>query len=357
MSGLPKVAVAMSGGVDSSVAAALLVEQGYPVIGLMLRLWSEPGNENANRCCTPDAMAQARRVASQLGIPFYAIDGREKFRSTVVQTFLDGYSEGITPNPCISCNRLIRWGLLLETGLAMGAEKMATGHYARLKALEDGSVQLLRGLDPRKDQSYVLSALTQGQLQRTILQLGEFEKPQVRAMARKFELTVAERAESQDLCFLAGEDYRQFLSRNVENIARLGPIANRQGEVLGEHQGLAFYTIGQRKGIRIASTEPLYVLEKDTASNTLVVGSFSELGQNALLARQVNWISGKVPEAPLVVEVKIRYKAEMASATITPRGTDQARVDFQNPLRGVTAGQLAVFYQGDVVIGSGIITA
>lgn len=355
MSGLPKVAVAMSGGVDSSVAAALLVEQGYPVIGLMLRLWSEPGNENANRCCTPDAMAQARRVASQLGIPFYAIDGREKFRGTVVQTFLDGYSEGITPNPCISCNRLIRWGLLLETGIAMGAEKMATGHYARLRTLEDGSVQLLQGVDPRKDQSYVLSALSQAQLQRTILPLGEYEKPQVRAMARKFELPVAERAESQDLCFLAGEDYRQFLSRNVENIARPGAITNRQGEVLGDHQGLPFYTIGQRKGIRIAAAEPLYVLEKDAASNTLVVGPASELGQDLLLARQVNWISGKAPEVPFSADVKIRYKAEMARATITPQGADQVRVSFQNPIPGVTAGQLAVFYQGDIVIGSGII--
>ncbi len=356
MPGLPKVAVAMSGGVDSSVAAALLVEQGYPVVGLMLRLWSEPGNENANRCCTPDAMAQARRVAAQLGIPFYAIDARDQFRGTVVQTFLDDYSEGITPNPCVSCNRLIRWGLLLETGMAMGAEKMATGHYARLNTLDDGTVELMRGIDSHKDQSYVLSALTQEQLKHTILPLGEYEKPQVRELARKFGLPVAERAESQDLCFLAGEDYRQFLRRNVEHITRPGPIANRQGKVLGEHDGLAFYTIGQRKGIKIASSEALYVIEKQAASNTLVVGPLTELGQNTLFARKVNWISGKAPEGPFEADVKIRYKAETAAAMVAPLDSDGVRVDFYGPLRSITAGQLAVFYRGDTVIGSWFIT-
>jgi tRNA-specific 2-thiouridylase len=355
MSGLPKVVVAMSGGVDSSVAAALLVEQGYPVIGMMLRLWSEPGSENANRCCTPDAMSQARRVAAQLGIPFYAIDARDRFRSTVVQTFIDGYDEGITPNPCISCNRLIRWGLLLDTGQAMGAEMMATGHYARVRKNDDGSVSLLRGLDTQKDQSYVLSALSQGQLQHTILPLGDLEKPEVRELARKFGLAVAERAESQDLCFLAGEDYRQFLKRNVEHIARSGPIANRHGEVIGEHEGLAFYTIGQRKGIKIASSEALYVIEKNSVTNTLVVGPLAELGQTTLLARRVNWISGQVPEGSFEANVKIRYRAESADAKVTPRGPDLAEVEFYDPRRGITAGQLAVFYQGDVVLGSGII--
>jgi len=356
MTGLPKVAVAMSGGVDSSVAAALLVEQGYPVIGLMLRLWSEPGSENANRCCTPDAMAQARKVASQLGIPFYAIDARDRFHDTVVQAFLNGYSSGITPNPCVSCNRLIRWGLLLETGQAMGAEKMATGHYARLQTLDDGTVQLKKGIDPRKDQSYVLSALTQEQLRHTILPLGDLEKPHVRELARKFGLAVAERPESQDLCFLAGEDYRTFLSRNFEHIARRGPIADRQGKVLGEHEGLAFFTIGQRKGIKIASSKALYVIDKNVERNTLVVGPVSELGRTTLIANNLNWIAGADPGGAFTADVKIRYKAELATATITPGGSESARVEFHSPVRGITAGQLAVFYQGDVVIGSGIIS-
>jgi tRNA-uridine 2-sulfurtransferase len=356
MPGLPKIAVAMSGGVDSSVAAALLVEQGYPVVGLMLRLWSEPGSEDANRCCTPDAMAQARKVASQLGIPFYALDVRQRFRETVVQTFLDGYEQGITPNPCITCNRQIRWGFLLEAGLALGAEKMATGHYARVRTLPDGSAQLLTGLDPRKDQAYVLSALKQYQLQRTLLPIGEYEKPFVRELARKFGLPVAERADSQDLCFLAGQDYRQFLSRNSPKVEAVGPILNRQGEKLGEHEGLAYYTIGQRKGIRIASAEPLYVLEKQTETNTLIVGPVSELGRGELEAFQVNWVSGLAPVEPFRAEVKIRYKAQPANGTVYPLDEDRARVIFDLPMRDITPGQLAVFYNQEVVIGGGIIS-
>jgi len=355
MAGLPKIAVAMSGGVDSSVAAALLVEQGYPVIGLMLRLWSEPGTENENRCCTPDAMAQARRVAAQLGIPFYAVDARERFKDVVVQTFLSGYAQGLTPNPCIACNRLIRWGYLLDTAIALGAQGMATGHYARLKTLEDGNVQLLRGVDPRKDQSYVLSGLRQDQLKRTILPLGDYEKPQVRELARKFDLPVAERAESQDLCFLAGQDYREFLGRNMQGIARPGPIVDKNGLVLGEHQGLAFYTIGQRKGIGLASAEPLYVLEKDVRANTLVVGGLADLGRNELIAWQVNWTSGNVPEEPFAAEVKIRYKAELARASVIPFGGDQAKVVFEHSMRDITPGQLAVFYNNEIVVGGGLI--
>ena len=234
---------------------------------------------------------------------------------------------------------------------------MATGHYARLKTIEDGTVQLLRGVDRRKDQAYVLSALKQEQLQQTLLPLGEFEKPQVREMARKFGLPVAERAESQDLCFLAGQDYRQFLNRHVATIPRPGPIINRKGDRLGEHQGLAFYTIGQRKGIGIASAEPLYVLEKDMPSNTLVVGPVIDLGRAELLALQVNWISGQRPDSPFEADVKIRYKAEMARAIIFPEGLDQARVSFNNPLRDITAGQLVVFYNYEIVIGSGLIAA
>jgi tRNA-specific 2-thiouridylase len=321
----------------------------------MLRLWSEPGSENENRCCTPDAMAQARRVAAQLGIPFYAIDGRERFRNAVVQTFLNGYSQGLTPNPCIACNRLIRWGFLLETGLAMGASYMATGHYARLRTLEDGTVELARGIDPRKDQAYVLSGLSQDQLRHTLLPLGDYEKPQVRELARKFELPVAERAESQDLCFLAGQDYRKFLSRNAPEVVRPGPIVDRTGKILGKHQGLAFYTVGQRKGVGIASSEPLYVVDKNLTANTLVVGTVSDLGRNELVAHQVNWTSGVVPVNPFEADVKIRYKAELARAVVIPDGLDQARIIFERPLRDITPGQLVVFYNGEVVVGGGLI--
>ncbi len=357
MANLPKIAVAMSGGVDSSVAAALLVEQGYPVIGLMLRLWSEPGSENENRCCTPDAMAQARRVAARFRIPFYALDVRQQFREIVVQTFLDGYTSGITPNPCIACNRLIRWGYLLEAAAAFGAEKMATGHYARLRTLEDGTVQLLRGVDPRKDQSYVLSSLNQDQLQHTFLPLGDLEKTAVRELARKYELPVAERADSQDLCFLAGQDYRPFISRHVPAVVQPGPITNTSGDQIGEHQGLAFYTIGQRKGIKIAAAEPLFVIGKDLTTNTLVVGPASELGHLELAAFQVNWISGQPPAGVFEAEVKIRYRAGFEKAWVEPLPDHKAKVTFTHPIRDITPGQLVVFYNGEVVVGGGFISS
>ncbi|TLN20910.1 tRNA 2-thiouridine(34) synthase MnmA, partial [bacterium] len=254
----PSVVVAMSGGVDSSVAAALLVSQGYPVTGVMLRLWSEPGCEDSNRCCTPDAMAQARRVAAMIGIPFYALDVQQRFRDEVVESFIEGYSAGITPNPCLVCNRQIRWGFMLNQALAMGAEFMATGHYARVEREAAGPVRLMRALDPKKDQSYVLSGLSQEQLAHSMFPLGGMEKSAVRELARKFALPVAERADSQDLCFLAGGNYREFLARVGGRDLPRGPIVNRQGKVLGEHQGLAGYTIGQRKGLGIAAPDPLY---------------------------------------------------------------------------------------------------
>lgn len=355
--GRPKVVVAMSGGVDSSVAAALLVEQGYDVTGMMLRLWSEPGSEDSNRCCTPDAMALARRVAAKLGIPFYAVDAQEPFRARVVQSFLDGYAAGQTPNPCTACNREIRWGLLLERARALGAEYLATGHYARLEQDGAGTARLLRGLDRGKDQSYVLSVLSQEQLQRTLLPIGAYDKPRIREMARAHNFPVADRPDSQDLCFLAGGDYRAFLQRHIPQVAQPGKIVNRQGVALGEHQGLAFYTIGQRKGIRIAAAEPYYVLDKNMQRNELIVGGLSELGGVELFAIGVNWNSGAAPREPFNAEVKIRYRAKEAAAVVTPLGESEARVEFHEPLRDITPGQRAVFYQGEVCLGGGMIRA
>jgi tRNA-specific 2-thiouridylase len=349
------VVVAMSGGVDSSVAAALLLEQGYRVIGVMLRLWSEPGREDSNRCCTPDAMAQARRAAAKLGFPFYSLDARQAFKNQVVSYFLEGYSQGITPNPCLVCNRHIRWGMLLNYALSLGADFMATGHYARLRCDDSGKVQLLRGLDQTKDQSYVLHVLSQEQLQRAMFPVGEYTKREVRQIAQRFGLAAAERPDSQDLCFLAGDDYRDFLLRNQPQAPTPGPILNRQGELLGEHRGLAFYTIGQRKGLGIFAAQPLYVLEKDSARNTLIVGQHSELGQASLLATQVNWLDGSPPGGAFQASVKIRYKAADAPAEVQPLPGSRAVVRFQQPLRDITPGQAAVFYQDERVLGGGVI--
>jgi len=345
----------MSGGVDSSVAATLLKEQGYEVIGMMLRLWSEPGKEESNRCCTPDSMAQARRVAAKLEIPFYVIDAKDVFHDTVVQYFLDGYARGETPNPCLVCNRQIRWTFLLNHALAFGADYMATGHYARVRSGENGSVELLRALDHSKDQSYVLHVLNQDKLRYALFPVGEYTKPEIRQIAERHALPTASRKDSQDLCFLAGDDYRNFLQRNAGNLLLPGDIATRDGNVVGRHNGLANYTIGQRKGLGLASAVPLYVITKQTANNTLIVGTQAELGSAELSARDVNWVSGEAPHESFRAEVKIRYTAKEAEAWVTPVDQDQVNVRFDAPQRDITAGQAAVFFHGDVLIGGGII--
>lgn len=350
-----KVVVAMSGGVDSSVAAALLKEQGYDVTGMMLRLWSEPGKEESNRCCTPDSMAQARRVAGILDIPFYVIDAKDVFRETVVEYFLSGYSQGDTPNPCLICNQKIRWTFLLNHALALGAEFMATGHYVRIKKDESGKSQLMRAVDSSKDQSYVLHVLKQEQLKHALFPVGDYPKPEIRAIAEKFGLPTASRKDSQDLCFLAGEDYRNFLQRNAPEILTAGEIVTPDGNVIGQHTGLANYTIGQRKGLNVQSAVPLYVMKKNASSNTLIVGTESQLGTPELFVRDVNWQSGDVPTEAFYADVKIRYTAKEVKAWVMPMEQNQVQIKFDAPVRDATAGQAAVFYQEDVLIGGGII--
>ncbi len=352
---MSKVVVAMSGGVDSSVAAALLKQQGYEVAGMMLRLWSEPGKEESNRCCTPDAMAQARRVAAKLDIPFYVIDAKEVFRETVVQYFLDGYARGETPNPCLMCNRQIRWTFLLNHALALDADYMATGHYVRIQREENGNARLLRAVDPSKDQSYVLHVLTQDKLRHALFPVGDYPKPEIRAMAESFGLSTASRKDSQDLCFLAGDDYRNFLQRNAVELFKPGEIVTRDGKVIGQHTGLVNYTIGQRKGLNIASPVPMYVVTKEAGSNVLVVGTQAELGFAELTARDVNWLSGEMPSEPFHAQVKIRYSAKEVDAMVTPLEGNRVKIQFDAPVRDVTAGQAAVFYLGDLMVGGGII--
>jgi len=352
---MPKVVVAMSGGVDSSVAAALLKEQGYEVIGMMLRLWSEPGKEESNRCCTPDSIAQARRVAALLDIPFYVVDAKDVFRETVVEYFLEGYARGETPNPCLVCNQKIRWTFLLDHALALGAEYMATGHYVRLRSAVKGQIELLRAVDRNKDQSYVLHVLNQEKLKYALFPVGDYPKPEIRQIAERYGLPTASRKDSQDLCFLAGEDYRNFLQRNASEMLKPGELVTRAGKSIGQHDGLANYTIGQRKGLGVASPVPLYVLGKNAENNTVIVGTKEELGSLELIAHNVNWLSGESPREPFRAEVKIRYTAKEAEAWVKPNGENQAQVTFDAPQRDITAGQAAVFYQGDVMIGGGII--
>lgn len=355
-----KVIVAMSGGVDSSVCAALLVEQGFEVEGIMLRLWSEPGSfalegRRDNRCCTRDQMLDAHFVARQLGIPFEVVDAAETFKSRIVDRFVADYAAGITPNPCLNCNRHIRFGFLLQEALRRGARYLATGHYARVTRAPDGLYELRRGVDEAKDQSYVLSVLTQEQLQHAMFPVGGYTKGEVRDLAARYELPVASKGDSQDLCFVADGDYRRFLRSQAPEAMEPGPIQRRSGEVIGEHAGLPAYTIGQRKGLGVSYREPLYVLEKDAPANTLVVGTRDELGRDALTARGVNWIAGRPPAAPLRAEVKIRYKSRPANAWVTAEGDDRARVRFDRPQPDITPGQGAVFYDGDLVLGSGVI--
>lgn len=349
-----RVAVALSGGVDSSVAAAILVDQGYDVFGIMLRLWSEPGQESYNRCCTPDSMALARQVAAQLEIPFYPIDAKNVFYDQVVEGFISDYMNGITPNPCLRCNRHIRWEFMLNHALAFEAEYMATGHYARIKS-KNGQIRLLKAVDERKDQSYVLHVLNQQQLSRALFPLGEYSKEEVRQMARDFTLPVAERNDSQDLCFIGDGDYRDFLSRNSVQDSPKGKIKNHQGEDLGEHGGLANYTIGQRRGLGVSSTTPLYVVDKDLENNILIVGPKNQLARNRLFAENVNWVSIHQPVDSFHAQVKIRYRSSEAPATVIPTGEDSAEVLFDHPIQDITPGQAAVFYEGEQCLGGGII--
>lgn len=342
---------------DSSVTAALLVEAGYNVIGMMMRLWSEDTVDGSahNRCCTPEQMADARKIADNLGIPFYVLDTKATFRNTVVQYFIDQHAQGYTPNPCIECNRQIRFTFLQQNALALGADYLATGHYARIARDENGKYLLKKGLDHRKDQSYVLSVMGQNELSHAMFPIGEFEKLEVRAIAEKIGLSVHSKKDSQDLCFLGDGDYRRFLRDHAPEIMAEGEIVMRSGEVVGEHIGLANYTIGQRKGLGVTYHKPLYVLGKDSDRNTLIVGTKDELGKTTLTAKRVNWTSDEAPTEPFRAEVKIRYKAQPSPATVTPLGGDCIRVEFDDALRDITPGQGAVLYDGDVCLGGGLI--
>lgn len=352
------VVVAMSGGVDSSVAAALLLEQGYNVIGVTLDLSPEdPSAEVESRqsaCCSLDSVGDARRVADKLGIPHYTLNFRDLFDRTVVQDFLEEYQSGRTPNPCVRCNRFVKFEALLAKARSWGARYMATGHYARIGRSPEGRFTLRKALDPAKDQSYALCFLTQGQLAHTLFPLGELAKTQTREIAARLGLVTAEKPESQEICFVPG-DYGEYLRQRTPSVVQPGPIKNRKGELLGTHQGIAFYTVGQRKGLGIAAGQPLYVVEIDPRENTVVVGEREEVYSHGLVAEDLNWVSVAESEGPIRVDARIRYRASEvpAVARMQPDGT--MLVEFDEPQRAVSPGQAVVLYRGDVVVAGGTI--
>jgi tRNA-specific 2-thiouridylase len=336
------------------VAAALLVEQGYDVAGIMLKLWSEEGGERYNKCCTPADVAIARSVADRLGIPFYLINIANTFKSIVVDFFIEEYTAGRTPNPCLQCNRYVRFDLLLNKALGLGAQHLATGHYAQVGRDALGRYQLRRGADPKKDQSYALSVLGQKQLAHAMFPVGGMHKPQVREHAARLHLPAAEKADSQDLCFLGNDDYRAFPKRHAAQAIHAGPIRDTSGRVLGQHEGLPFYTIGQRKGLGIAAPEPMYVIALDPSENALTVGAAAELGRRECVARAMHYVSGETPLGSFRATAKIRYKSREAAVTVYPNA-DLVRVEFDEPQRDITPGQGLVLYDGDAVLGQGII--
>lgn len=353
-----KVVVAMSGGVDSSVAAYLLKQQGYEVIGMMMRLWSEPGKENSNRCCTPDSVAQAKKVASKLDIPFYVLDSKDVFYDRVVQNFIEGYKSGVTPNPCLACNRWIRFDHLYKHAQALGAEFFSTGHYVQKAVFPNGNETFKRAIDEKKDQSYVLHVIDRSILPDLLFPIGVYPKSEIRAIAESIGLSVAKRPDSQDLCFLAGGDYRDFLRRHNAYNEASGEIRDlSSGQILGEHYGLINYTIGQRKGLGFAATEPFFVVEKDRSTNTLIVGKKSELGFSRAITNANNWFIDLESDMPIPVMVKSRYTAGLSRALLTPKENGSAEVVFDQPQRDLTSGQAAVYYQNDLLLGGGTIVS
>ena len=355
-----RVIVAMSGGVDSSVAAAILKEEGYQVIGLTMQIWPPDRQKREldrfGGCCGVSAVEDAKRVAHKLNIPHYVLNFRDIFFQKVITPFCQDYSLGRTPNPCIKCNQYIKFDALLRKGRELGASSIATGHYARIE--EDqatGRYALRKGFDRRKDQSYFLYPLTQDQLKRVLFPVGDHSKEGVREIAGELELSVAAKPESQEICFIPDNDYPRFLKRHIPSTAKPGPILDKRGNIIGKHQGIAFYTIGQRKRLGISAKKPLYVIAARPEKNIIVAGSKEETYGKELVASELKWISIDKLRHSIEAKVKIRYRHEEADGIITPLDNERVHVKFKHPQMAITPGQAAVFYEHDTVIGGGTI--
>ena len=348
--------VAMSGGVDSAIAAALLLDQGYQVTGIHMQTWQDP-KWAAQAGQDPNPVDSARAVADRLQIPFISLDIRERFYEQVVQGFIQKYLEGQTPNPCLFCNPQVKWGILQAYAFEQGGDFFATGHYARIERTPPGQVRLLRGVDRTKDQSYVLCLLSQAQIAGSLLPLGTMTKQGVREEARRRGLAVAERHDSQDLCFLGEVDYRDFLMRFAPESSLPGEIVTLDGTVVGQHEGLPFYTIGQRKGLRVAAEKPFYVVSKDVEYNRLIVAFSEKAGRSGLIAGQPNWIADQAPETHRLYSAMIRYRAKPEPAALTSVTKDEFRLEFKQDVRGITPGQVVALYDEEVCLGGGVIVS
>ncbi len=345
-----RVAVAMSGGVDSSVAAALLKEAGYEVIGITMQIWP-PNKQAFGGCCGLEAVDDAKKVAYKLSIPHYVMNFRDIFAQKVIANFCQEYSLGRTPNPCIRCNQYIKFGALLERTKELDADFIATGHYAQSEP-SPNSYRLLKAVDQAKDQSYFLYTLGQKELQRLLLPLGNYHKTEVRRLAAQLNLPTANRHDSQDVCFIPDKDYRSFIAKH--NPLEPGDITDINGKVLGKHQSLTQYTVGQRQGLGLASSKPLYVIRLDATNNKLVVGNREELLSSTLFASKLSWVSGKAPKEPVEITAKIRSNSPEVAATLSCRD-GKAEVQFHQSQWAIAPGQAVVFYQDDAVLGGGII--
>lgn len=355
---MSKVVVGMSGGVDSSVAAYLLKEQGYDVIGVTMQIWQDEeqvAQEENGGCCGLSAVDDARRVAAALEIPYYVMNFKKEFKENVIDYFVEEYQNGRTPNPCIACNRYVKWESLLQRSLSIGAEYIATGHYARVVQLENGRYTLRRSATLAKDQTYALYNLTQKQLKRTLMPVGKYTKDEVRAIAEKINLRIANKPDSQDICFVPDGDYAAYIEEEAGVKVPEGNFVLTDGTVLGRHKGITHYTVGQRKGLGLALGYPAFVLEIRPETNEVVIGTKEESMTTQLRARNLNFMAVEDLTEPLHVFTKIRYNHKGAWCTIEKTGEDEVRCTFDEPQRAVTPGQAVVFYDGEYVLGGGTI--